>query len=299
MNIDQLRYFVTAARLENLSRAAEVLYVNQPTLSKNISKLEQELGTPLFDRNGKKLLLNAQGERFLEYASVILREVDLAETQIRQMNYENSERIRIGAAGCIREVLSCAADFRKRYPDCTYEFDFGIEEQEMPDINNYDVLIYPDGMKYEKFEGFSLGKEKYYLALADGHPLAGAASITVKQLSGLDYVFLRKGKYYTEFSHRVFTALKVPVQSVCFTDARETQIGIIRAGMAAGVIPDGLADSFSVPGISLVPVNSKHFTRKMKICFKREKHLSPLAHEFKEMMISTFGLDAEETDGNL
>ena len=66
MNITQIRQFTTVARLESMSRAAQLLHVTQSALSKSVSQLERELGTALFDRSGKRLRLNASGERFLE-----------------------------------------------------------------------------------------------------------------------------------------------------------------------------------------------------------------------------------------
>lgn len=76
MTVSQLRYFACVAQVQNLSKAAQMLHLSQPSLSKSISKLEEELGAPLFDRAGKRLLLNERGERFLESAQLILQELE-------------------------------------------------------------------------------------------------------------------------------------------------------------------------------------------------------------------------------
>ena len=76
MNISQLRYFTTVAQLENVSKAADLLYLSQSSLSKNIAKLEEELGMPLFDRNGKKITLQNGEipiEPFLYGTSYVIR----------------------------------------------------------------------------------------------------------------------------------------------------------------------------------------------------------------------------------
>ena len=65
MNIQNLKYFAIVAKLENVSRAAELMHTSQSSISKNIFTLEEELGTKLFDRHGKKLVLNDAGKRFL------------------------------------------------------------------------------------------------------------------------------------------------------------------------------------------------------------------------------------------
>ena len=82
MTLQQLRYFTTVAKLQNLSRAAGLLHVSQSTLSKQISHLEEEFGTPFFDRNGRKIAINRAGLRFLECSSSILREIESAREDI-------------------------------------------------------------------------------------------------------------------------------------------------------------------------------------------------------------------------
>ena len=72
MNITQLRYFVSVAQLENMTKAARLLHLTQSSLSKNIAMLEEELGMPLFDRGSRRIILNQQGRRFLEYSSMVL-----------------------------------------------------------------------------------------------------------------------------------------------------------------------------------------------------------------------------------
>lgn len=77
MELNQLNQFKIVAETENLTKAAEnILFVSQPALSISIKKLEDELGTPLFDREGKKLKLNSAGAMLLEHVNVILNEIE-------------------------------------------------------------------------------------------------------------------------------------------------------------------------------------------------------------------------------
>ena len=99
MTLQQLRYFTTVAKLQNLSRAAGLLHVSQSTLSKQISHLEEEFGTPFFDRNGRKIAINRAGLRFLECSSSILREIESAREDILAISGRDERRIRIGMAG--------------------------------------------------------------------------------------------------------------------------------------------------------------------------------------------------------
>lgn len=64
MEIEQLQYFKTVATMQHMTRAAEILSISQPALSKSISNIEQELGVPLFDREGRSIYLNRFGQLF-------------------------------------------------------------------------------------------------------------------------------------------------------------------------------------------------------------------------------------------
>lgn len=64
MEIEQLQYFKTVATMQHMTRAAEVLAISQPALSKSIANIEQHLGVPLFNREGRSIYLNRFGELF-------------------------------------------------------------------------------------------------------------------------------------------------------------------------------------------------------------------------------------------
>ena len=94
MNIAQIRYFVVAAQVQNLSTAAEMLHLSQPALSKSIAKLEQELGTPLFSRKGKNVILNEQGKAFLARAWISLRELDNLMLDMQEQQRQEDGRLK-------------------------------------------------------------------------------------------------------------------------------------------------------------------------------------------------------------
>ena len=165
MQIAQLRYFTTIAQLENVSQAAELLHLSQSSLSKNLARLEAEVGAPLFDRSGRRLTLNAAGRRLLEYSTLTLQELECALDDIRLLSTGADCRIKIGAAGGVDRLTGCLAAFREVHPEAEFDLMSDIESLEHIDINDYDMLIYPAGGRYERFTGFPLCEEQYLLAL--------------------------------------------------------------------------------------------------------------------------------------
>ena len=175
--ITQLRYFSTIAQLENVSQAAKLLHLSQSSLSKNLARLESEVGMHLFNRSGKKLTLNAAGARLLEYSNLALRELEYALDDMRLLSTGADSRVKIGTAGASDRLAGCIAAFHQEHPEAEFDLNSGIEGIEHLDINDFDMLLYPAGGKYDKFTGFPLYEDRCYLAVSRSHPLADCGAV--------------------------------------------------------------------------------------------------------------------------
>lgn len=294
MRISQLRCFVTVAQLENMSQAAELLHLSQSSLSKNIATLEEELGTQLFQRKGRSLTLNPAGERLLEYSTMALRELEYAKEDMQLLSQDTESRIRIGLAGFYDSLTDCLCAFKNEMPHTEFELIGGIENTEHLDINEFDMLIYPDTHKYEKFTGIQLYEEKYYLAVPVHHSLAKNSFLRANMLEGLDIVFLRSGRSGEEFPFRICGSADLKFSSVSYADNRELHRHMIAGGLCAGFVPQSCSSFYKDSRIRLIPVQDKRFSRQMMICFRKEKYLSPLAAKFRDFLIHYYSLDQQE-----
>src|SRR5256714_6062885 len=96
MELHQFRYFVTVVREGTFTRAAERLYIAQPSLSEQIRKLETELGSPLFQRLGRRLALTTVGEAFRPHAEKVLFELEQARARVEEVRGLRRGRLSIG-----------------------------------------------------------------------------------------------------------------------------------------------------------------------------------------------------------
>lgn len=122
MEIRILRYFVTIAREGNISRAAEALHITQPTLSRQLAQLEEELGVQLFYRDKHRLLLTSEGQLLHRRAKEILALVDKAETELGQSDEFVTGHIDItcGEIGAVWLLAELIKAFKEKYPQITY-----------------------------------------------------------------------------------------------------------------------------------------------------------------------------------
>ena len=267
MNIDQMHFFTVVAQMENVSKAADSLHMTQSTLSKNILRLEEELGVPLFDRHGKKLFLNEQGSRFLDTCRKTLQEVTDAREEMRRSLGNPEKKIRIAVCGGLYKIFQCMIEFQKQNPDATFDVDTQAEYEEYLDINAYDVAIYPDENRFRKFRGYDFGEEVLLLARAE------------KLVAPKHYVFMQiNGR--TEFAYQFFSSISDPNISFCFVNSGGAHLQMITSGLAQGFVPEEMKEMHKDGRVLLFPAPNDKFVRKMKICFKRERRLSPMAASF-------------------
>ncbi|MEE1227582.1 MAG: LysR family transcriptional regulator [Lachnospiraceae bacterium] len=86
MTLNQLQYFAVVAKYENYHKAADKLFISQPSLSRSMASLEAELGVALFEKNGRNISLTKAGKLFLEYAERIVRECDAAVRKMQEIS---------------------------------------------------------------------------------------------------------------------------------------------------------------------------------------------------------------------
>jgi len=115
MELLQLKYFCHAAETQNFSRTARTFLVPHSNISQCIKKLETELGTPLFDRSGNRVVLNAKGQAFYREIRSALDTIENATTAARSST--DATTIRIGIRLGIRAVMKAIAQFQRSHPD--------------------------------------------------------------------------------------------------------------------------------------------------------------------------------------
>ena len=186
MELRHLRYFVALAEYLSFTRAAARVHVTQSTLSHQIRQLEEEVGQPLFDRIGKKVVTTEAGALFLAFASRALKEVDLGLAMLKPGGSGLTGQVRIGATHTfnIGLIPECVALFLARHPTVRVS----IEELAADQIGaklqagelDLGIAYRPSGPSELWFE--PLYNEEMVLVVADTHPLAGRKRIRMVEL---------------------------------------------------------------------------------------------------------------------
>lgn len=156
MELRTLRYFLAVAREENMTEAANVLHVTQPTLSRQIGDLERKLGVELFERTNRSCVLTSDGMRLRQRAEEIISLVEQTEGELadRELGIAGNIRIGAGETRAMQMVLGAFADVRRDYPGVTCELYTGnadaVEERLERGLLDFALVLEP--VNLEKYE---------------------------------------------------------------------------------------------------------------------------------------------------
>lgn len=182
--LKQLRAFCRSARLGSISRAAERLRLSQPSVSLQVSALEEELGLSLFDRRGRSLLLTHVGERLYHLALPLVHGMDrFPDTFAEQHHGVFADSLRIGAgdlsgAHLLPPFLQC---FRRQFPGARVEVRIGSGRERLRWLREFEIDLAITAMDSPR-SGFSLHPilvSRTMLITPVDHPLVGRTSVTV------------------------------------------------------------------------------------------------------------------------
>lgn len=192
MEIQQLYYYMELCKQKNFTEAGYACNMTQGALSKQIRKLENELGITLIRRNTRKFELSKEGEIFLSYAKKM---TGTYEEMLK--NVQKNQEIKIGCMPVLApyHFARLVADFRKEYPDIKLVIDERIASEIQENSDRCDFLILRENMMEDqkKFRFSPLYDDKLCAVLYEKHPLYGRDRLQLKELKDDVFIFPERG----------------------------------------------------------------------------------------------------------
>ena len=282
MEIRTLRYFLAVAREENMSRAAELLHVTQPTLSKALKSLEEELGKKLFTRHSFSIALTEEGVLLRDRAEDLVSMADKIEQEFLSLDDITGGELYFGLAESwqIRYLAREIRKFKKVYPDLRYHITSGDTEQvtekldkglldfaaifEIPDVRKYNYIQFPEA--------------DYFGAVvpADSE-LAKKERITAEDLAGVP-LFTSEQSWENDirpWAKEQFSRLRLE--------------GSFRAREGLGVLLtlNNLIDTSPGSGMVFRPLYP-HLEMKMYLIWNKYQSFTPIAERFLKQIETSF-----------
>lgn len=294
MEIRVLRYFLTVVREESITKASEVLHITQPTLSRQLSQMEEEVGVKLFNRGTRKITLTNEGILLRRRAEEILQLVDKTEKELVEQEEQIEGKITIGCGeiASVQLLLELFKAFHDKYHRVTFDIFTATADvvKEQMDKGLVDIGLLLEPIDIEKYDFVRLQiKEKWVVVMPPDAPMAQKEFVTAKDLSEVPLILPRRLKVQSELASwfgNYFENL-----NVLFTSNLSTNASIM--------VNQGLAYSLSVEGALTFWDKSKIVYRPLSpelsatsvLAWKRGQPFSPATTKFIEQIQCLLGMD--------
>lgn len=265
MNITQLRYFQAVCKFGSTVKAAENLFISQPSVSNAIKKLEEEFGLSLFIRESNRLILTEDGRFFQERAEKILNSVDEFSTEIRRRGAKDEIHLSIPPVGSL-EVTRSVMAFRESRPDLRIKIYEDAQAEAIAKLDrgrrDFALTIMDDvnAEISEELETIPLGTVSLKLCVNRDSPLAALEQADIGQIGSYPLVMMKDNYYQNMLLSNRFRKLGIEPNVILYAGLFTTLRKYVKMGYAAGfAYGSDTAESDSVRYIPLVPAMQSTF----------------------------------------
>lgn len=313
MEFRELEYFTAIVETKNLSKAAQRLYISQPTLTKFIQRLEKQTGLTLFERIDKQWELTFAGQRFLTYARQLLSVKRQLEMELLDIRKADTGVLRVGMPPfrCSFALPAALPEFHLQYPHVAVEVSenhSGVLDQELLsgkiDLAFFNLSSRKPGLEYQL-----LAREQLYAVLPKGHPAGkralpspegGPDGIHLSWLTDETLLIQEERQRQGEYLRAAFRELQlVPSQVQVSTNIRAA-VSLAARGYGAAFVSGSLLrhlpgecrfDCYALTDVTL----PFHFAA----AWRKGAALPPCAHSFIEIMRQLHARDMDQLTHSL
>lgn len=294
MDTQQLNFFLKVAELEHMSNAADELNISQPALSASIRKLEEELGTELFTREGRSIRLSKYGKLFLAYAKNAVDEYKKITQQLRTLRGEDEKQVRISMPPMfsfpklLQSIYSTFPDASIVLKNCKME---DIFEQLKKGTLDFAILgaVIPNeiGLTVQ-----TISNDKMVLLLPDTHPKAQLHSgrlidfrdehfINFSRPSSSSSIDTTDLEYYCElagFNPRIVFQAPFMYEIV----------NAVKNGIGISLVPQVTLPQYNLDGISILEVNDPPCFTHLRMYYVKNNKERKIIKDIREHVINYF-----------
>jgi len=286
MELLQLRYFRTVARMEHMTKAAQELLIAQPALSKTISRLEEDVGVPLFDRHGGRIRLNTFGKAFLDKVEKALALLEEGKKEVSELAGLEQGSIHL-ATTTLDRLSDALGEFLAIHPEVSFRITQASMEEmtHLVETGEVDMCFTALPIDRPDISAVSVLKEDIYLAVPQGHRFAGRKSIRLSEVAEDPFIGYKEGLPFQRMNDLFFQEVGITPNFVCRVDEPAAISSLVRAGLGVALV--GNCGGPNSP-LNLLHIEFPVCQRNFQIAWHEKRYLSLAARKFREFLIGYF-----------
>jgi DNA-binding transcriptional LysR family regulator len=240
LELAQLEAFLQVAHHRSFSRAAEALFLTQPSVTARIQSLERELGERIFERTGRSVTLTDAGIAFMPHAQRALTAVQEGIDALEAVRHGDVGSIRIGASSTIATYVLPATlkRFRESRPRVHIHLSTGATEEIIDGLLAGEIHVAITRLtQHPEIESLHLYNDDLALVTAPNHPFANRESISVAEAGKQSFLFFERSSSYHGLIYSLFLRAGVVPESVMELDSMEATKHMVEAGLGIAILP--------------------------------------------------------------
>lgn len=278
-----LHYFLTVARERNITNAAKVLHITQPTLSRQMTLLEEQLGVKLFVRDSRPLALTDEGFLLRRRAEEILELVEKTEAEVsaQEEQVEGAVSIGCGELASTKLLMEMVAGFSEQFPRVTFDVYTANADRIKHRMDNglTDVGLLLEPVEMERYEFIRMPvRERWVAMMPSGVPLARRKYVTARDLDDIPVIMPSRQKVHDEVASWFgddYEKLRLIGTSNLSTNAAL----MVQAGMGYALAVEGSMPFLEQSNIRMIPLYPE-LTATSVLAWKRGQPISTAVSRF-------------------
>src|SRR5664279_5361455 len=292
INLDQLRIFQAVAQSRSFTRAAALVHLTQPGISKHIKQMEEYFAVRLFDRSGKKVSLTEPGKILFEATQEIMAIIDAAERRIEDLKGLRGGRLRLGSSFPVGVYLlpGVLANFRKHYPSVDVTLDISLSEaiEARVSANELDLGLVSHQPRESKLFSKAFMTDELVVILPRNHKWAAKKRIKPEDLATETFVVAARGAGTRTVVEERLKAMGIVLEKVLEFGNLEGVKHAVEAGLGISIQARSVVRREVTAGsLRAVPLMRMDPRIQYLYIYRKNRHLSHAAQEFLALLTSS------------
>lgn len=284
MDIRHLQYFLKVAQYKSFTKAAHTLYISQPTISKMIKSLEEDLGVVLFNRFGKQIELTDAGQIIFNQAQGIVHSFQNLSSELDDLMNLKKGHLQIGLPPMVGSSFfpKVIGEFRGQYSDITIKLVENGSKKIEDDIEKglLDIGVVLSPTNEEMFNTFPLAKEKLMLLVHPSHSLAGKKNVSLSELAQESFIIFRED--FALYGRVIAECMQVGFQPhVVYESSQWDFISeMVAANLGISLLPEPICRELDADRIQVLPLIDPIIPWHLTMIWRKDRYLSFAAREW-------------------
>lgn len=285
VEFQQLKYFQAIAKTQNISLAAKQLFIAQPSLSQTLKRLENEVGTELFDRVGKQIILNDAGKIFLKYTNDIFNALDNAQREIKAHKEELIANVCICVQATSLLLPEIISKIQAQHPKIHLQI---LQHTDMEETMTMDLKIYADYICKPCKSNIVLMDEPIGIVLPAKHRLVDKEHIFMEDLINESFVSLSKGHNLYNINCHYCEEFDFMPQISTYVDSPNIMRDLLKINIGVAFVPQYTWNYFYKDSLVFRKIEDMPMSRKIILSWNEKRFMTPAVENCKKIIIDYF-----------